>query len=187
VDSQARTSGHCDSERCAPVEDARDEKGSPGAKPECDSIPSSIRDLAGEFGVSARTLLFYEERGLLKPQRDGTSRYYGPKDRLRLKMILHGKQLGFSLPEIRAILDGERNASGERSAAGSGAGSLHPDGTNYDGPALAAGCGQSLPVAQLAAQIDHLERQRKELDDAILFLRNARRRLDEAGRPTGSS
>jgi len=173
-------------ERCAPVEGARDEKGSPGAKPECDSIPSSIRELAGEFGVSARALLFYEERGLLKPQRDGTSRYYGPKDRLRLKMILHGKKLGFSLPEIHAILDGERNASGERCAAGSGAKSLHPDGINDDGPALAAGFRQSLPGDQIAAQIAHLERQREELDGAILFLRNARGRLDEAGRPTGS-
>ena len=65
----------------------------------------SIRMLGKEFGVSARTLRFCEEKGLLNPQRSGQERIYSRRDRARLKYILMGKCVGFSLEEIREMLD----------------------------------------------------------------------------------
>lgn len=64
-----------------------------------------IRDLAREFGVTARTLRFYEECELLAPRREGQDRIYSRRDRARLKLVLLGKSAGFSLEEIRAMLD----------------------------------------------------------------------------------
>src|SRR6185295_12421218 len=64
-----------------------------------------IRDLSREFGVTARTLRFYEECELLSPRRDGQDRIYSRRDRARLKLVLLGKTVGFSLQEIRAMLD----------------------------------------------------------------------------------
>lgn len=65
----------------------------------------TIRDLAREFGVSARTLRFYEEKGLLDPARRGEQRLYTRRDRARLAYVLAGKQVGFSLEEVREMLD----------------------------------------------------------------------------------
>jgi DNA-binding transcriptional MerR regulator len=65
----------------------------------------SIAQLAGEYGVSLRTLRHYEDLGLLAPQRRGTARVYRQRDRVRLELILRGKRLGFSLPEIRTIVN----------------------------------------------------------------------------------
>jgi DNA-binding transcriptional MerR regulator len=64
----------------------------------------SIRDLAGEFGVTTRTIRFYEEKGLLTPQREGSRRVYSPADRTRLRLILRGKRLGLSLEESADII-----------------------------------------------------------------------------------
>lgn len=64
----------------------------------------SISDLAEEFGVTTRTIRFYEEKGLLKPQRQGTRRIYNPADRTRLRLILRGKRLGLSLEESAEII-----------------------------------------------------------------------------------
>jgi len=64
-----------------------------------------IRDLSREFGVTARTLRFYEECELLSPRRDGQDRIYSRRDRARLKLVLLGKTVGFSLQEIRGMLD----------------------------------------------------------------------------------
>ena len=72
----------------------------------------TIGDLAREFGVTLRTLRFYEDRGLLSPRRDGTARIYDLRDRDRLSVILKGKQLGFTLTEIRAMLAEDRMANG---------------------------------------------------------------------------
>jgi len=72
----------------------------------------TIGDLAREFGVTLRTLRFYEDRGLLSPRRDGTARIYDPRDRERLSVILKGKQLGFTLTEIRAMVAEERSGGG---------------------------------------------------------------------------
>jgi DNA-binding transcriptional MerR regulator len=65
----------------------------------------SIGELAGEFGLTLRTLRFYEDRGLLSPRRRGLERIYGRRDRARLKLILLGKKIGFSLTEIKEMLD----------------------------------------------------------------------------------
>jgi DNA-binding transcriptional MerR regulator len=64
----------------------------------------SIRDLASEFGVTTRTIRFYEEKGLLNPLREGQRRRYGPADRTKLRLILRGKRLGFSLDESAEII-----------------------------------------------------------------------------------
>ena len=65
----------------------------------------TIRDLTKEFEVSARTLRFYEEKGLLAPRRDGEKRLYNRRDRARLRYVLMGKRVGFSLEEVREMLD----------------------------------------------------------------------------------
>ena len=64
----------------------------------------SISDLANEFDVTTRTIRFYEEKGLLDPQREGMRRIYGPADRTKLRLILRGKRLGFSLDESAEII-----------------------------------------------------------------------------------
>ncbi len=64
----------------------------------------TIRDLASEFGVTTRTIRFYEEKGLLNPRRNGTHRIYGPADRTKLRLILRGKRLGLSLDESAEII-----------------------------------------------------------------------------------
>ena len=65
----------------------------------------SIAELAREFAVTARTIRFYEDEGLIKPRRQGLTRLYSAGDRARLGWILRGKRLGFSLAEIRELLD----------------------------------------------------------------------------------
>jgi DNA-binding transcriptional MerR regulator len=64
----------------------------------------SISDLAQEFGVTTRTIRFYEEKGLLNPQRDGSHRLYSAADRTKLRLILRGKRIGFSLDESAEII-----------------------------------------------------------------------------------
>ncbi len=65
----------------------------------------SIRQLSKEFDVTARALRFYEDKGLISPERKGQTRLYSARDRARLQLILRGKRLGFSLIEIHEILD----------------------------------------------------------------------------------
>jgi DNA-binding transcriptional MerR regulator len=65
----------------------------------------SIAELAREFGITARTIRFYEDEGLVKPRRQGLTRLYSAHDRVRLSWILRGKRLGFSLAEIKELLD----------------------------------------------------------------------------------
>ena len=65
----------------------------------------SISELAAEFDITPRTIRFYEEKGLLKPTRQGQSRVYSAADRTRLKLILRGKRLGLSLEESRDIIE----------------------------------------------------------------------------------
>jgi DNA-binding transcriptional MerR regulator len=64
-----------------------------------------IADLAREFGITTRTIRFYEDRNLIAPRRSGQRRIYGSRDRVRLKLIMRGKRLGFSLADISKILD----------------------------------------------------------------------------------
>ena len=73
----------------------------------------SIGVLAREFGVTTRTIRYYEDEGLLSPERRGQKRVYGPRERVRLRLILRGKRLGFSIAEIREILDMYQSEPGE--------------------------------------------------------------------------
>ncbi len=67
-------------------------------------IRYSISELASEFGVSLRTLRFYENRGFLSPKREGTERIYDEREKNKLSVILKGKELGFTLSEIGDML-----------------------------------------------------------------------------------
>ena len=69
-----------------------------------DSRLHTIRELSKEFGVTPRTLRFYEEKGLLSPTRSGQNRIYSAADRTRLRLILRGKALGFTLEESAEII-----------------------------------------------------------------------------------
>ena len=115
----------------------------------------TIGDLAREFDVTLRTLRFYENRGLLSPRRQGTARIYDARDRSRLSVILKGKQLGFTLTEIRAML-----ARDGRSATTTDELKLTPD--------------------QIEDQIAHLEGQKREIDEALTELKEQRRTLGRA-------
>lgn len=64
----------------------------------------SISDLAREFDITTRTIRFYEEKGLLNPVREGSTRSYSAADRTKLKLILRGKRLGFTLDESYDII-----------------------------------------------------------------------------------
>ena len=65
----------------------------------------SIRQLCREFGATARALRFYEDKGLLTPARKGQTRVYDARDRARLKLILRGRRIGFTLQEIQEMMD----------------------------------------------------------------------------------
>jgi DNA-binding transcriptional MerR regulator len=65
----------------------------------------TIGELCDEFGVTARALRFYEDEQLIAPERRGTQRLYSDRDRARLAWILRGKRVGFSLAEIKELLD----------------------------------------------------------------------------------
>ena len=73
--------------------------------PRHDRDDYSISDLCGEFAVTARALRFYEDEGLIAPERRGLARIYSQRDRARLAWILRGKRVGFSLGEIREMID----------------------------------------------------------------------------------
>ncbi len=110
----------------------------------------TISDLARDFGVTLRTLRFYESRGLIAPARSGMTRIYSGRDRARLALILKGKQLGFTLVEIRAMLANEEKKSGEAGSATVG--------------------GLQLSREQVIEQLDLLRAQRAEIDGAIAEL-----------------
>ncbi|MFT4792670.1 MAG: DNA-binding transcriptional MerR regulator [Paracoccaceae bacterium] len=66
---------------------------------------STISQMCAEFDVTPRTLRFYEYKGLLSPRREGQKRLFNYRDKGRIKLILQGKRFGFSLDEIRELLD----------------------------------------------------------------------------------
>ena len=113
---------------------------------------STIGEMARAFGVTLRTLRFYEDRNLLRPRRVGNARFYGGVDRARLAMILKGKHLGFTLAEIADLIGAD------------------------DGVARSE-FEERLQPAQIVDQLGHLERQRREIDEAIALLKATRERM----------
>ncbi|MRU15059.1 MerR family DNA-binding transcriptional regulator [Roseovarius sp. A21] len=110
----------------------------------------TIREMCDAFGVTPRTLRFYESKELLFPIREGQKRLFTKRDRARLKLILRGKRFGFSLEEIRQLLD------------------------LYDkGDQQLTQLTQSYEIAQ--ERLVDLERQRDELEGAIADLRDQMR------------
>ena len=83
--------------------------GSPASEP-----TYTISDLAHEFALTTRAIRFYEDQGMMAPERRGQVRVYRERERVRLKLILRGKRLGFSLLEIRELLDLYEVARNER-------------------------------------------------------------------------
>lgn len=74
----------------------------------------TIAELARAMEVTPRTIRFYEAEGMISPERRGTQRIFHSRDQVRLKLILRGKRLGFTLAEIRDIIDLYDAAPGER-------------------------------------------------------------------------
>ncbi|RSV20004.1 MerR family DNA-binding transcriptional regulator [Sphingomonas sp. ABOLG] len=113
--------------------------------PRGDRTHLSITDLASEFGVTPRALRFYEDEGLIAPERRGTARIYSHRDRARLAWILRGKRVGFSLAEIREMID------------------LYDigDGRNTQ---------RNVTIERCRARIEALTAQKRDIDDAIAEL-----------------
>lgn len=65
----------------------------------------TISELAKEFGITPRTIRFYEDQGIVSPEREGRNRVYHPRDRTRLKLALRGKRMGFQLSEILDLIN----------------------------------------------------------------------------------
>jgi len=65
----------------------------------------TISELAKEFGITPRTIRFYEDQGIVSPERDGRNRVYHARDRTRLKLALRGKRMGFQLSEILDLIN----------------------------------------------------------------------------------
>lgn len=106
-----------------------------------DDTPMTIREVAGQFGVTLRALRFYEAKRLIAPRRQGAIRLYRRSDCERLTLILAGRRLGFTLAEIRDLLG-------------------KPDGKTLQ-----------LTREQCVAQINALEQQKRNIEIAIAELR----------------
>ena len=102
----------------------------------------AIGELAKEFEVTSRTLRLYEEEGLLKPQRAGTRRIYSERNRVRLRLILRGKRLGWSLSEIKELFDLYDSSHGEEAQL-------------------------ELMLAKLEQRRELLEMQKRDIDNAL--------------------
>ena len=103
---------------------------------------AKIGDVAKQFGVTLRTLRFYEDRGLITPQRDGNSRLYSRRDLARLRLILLGRKVGFTLREVKQMMDLYDPASGNARQL-------------------------RMVIEKSERQLSRLQKQREELDSAI--------------------
>lgn len=106
----------------------------------------TITNLAEEFGITTRAIRFYEDKELLRPSRDGMNRVYSRRDRARLQLILRGKRLGFSLAEIKEMLDLYDVEDGQREQL-------------------------KYTLQKARERIEMLLRQRRDIDDALAELK----------------
>jgi DNA-binding transcriptional MerR regulator len=120
---------------------------------------SRIGEVADEFNVTLRTLRFYEDKALISPKRVGTSRFYGRRERARLRLILLGRDIGFSLEDIREMLNLYEPKSGNKAQL-------------------------RVALEKAAMQLERLNEQRKSVDEAIARLNQtmdiARKQIAEA-------
>jgi DNA-binding transcriptional MerR regulator len=107
-----------------------------------------IGELADEFKVTLRTLRFYEDKGLITPKRVGTSRFYGRREKARLRLILLGRDIGFSLEDIREMLNLYEPKSGNQAQL-------------------------RIAVEKGLMQLERLNEQRNSVDEAISRLNQA--------------
>ena len=107
-----------------------------------------IGEMAKKYGVTLRTLRFYEDKGLLAPQRDGSTRLYSRRDRARLKLVLLGRKVGFSLRDVKQLID-----------------LYDPSGSNTKQ--------LRLTLEKSAKQLIRLQKQRVVIDEAISELSDA--------------
>jgi DNA-binding transcriptional MerR regulator len=113
----------------------------------------SITELCREFEVTPRTLRFYEQKGLLSPARRGWTRLFSYRDRARLQLILRGRRVGFSLDEIKEMLDLYNLRDGQLTQ-------------------------MRVASAKIADRLEALRRQRVEIDEAIADLEQSRQSVD---------
>ena len=113
--------------------------------------PWTIAEVAEQFGVTHRTVRYYEDQGLVSPERRGTQRLYHPRDTVRLDLVLRGRRLGFALEEIRRIVDMYDQQPGE-------AGQL------------------TYLLAQIADRRADLDQRRRDVEDALAELDDVERR-----------
>jgi len=111
----------------------------------------TIGELAREFGITGRALRFYEERGLLKPRRLGRERLYSERDRTKLRAIVRGRGLGLTVSEITAAL------------------------------AIGGQTDLKLSPKQIRRQIEYLERQKAQVEQALVELRAAAQHVVQEG------
>ena len=117
----------------------------------------SIGGMCEEFAVTARALRFYEDENLISPERRGTQRLYSERDRARLAWILRGKRVGFSLADIREMLD------------------LYDVGDHRETQRL-------VTLERCRLRIDALARQREDIDATIAELHDFIRQIDPSAK-----
>lgn len=126
----------------------------------------TISDLAREFALTTRAIRFYEDEGMLAPERRGRSRVYRERERVRLKLILRGKRLGLALSEIRELLDLYEVGRNERAQL-------------------------SMFLAMLAERRRRLLQQREDIDAVLAEVdgieRECRRRLKDDPNPPSTN
>lgn len=122
----------------------------------------TISELATEFDVSTRTIRFYEEKGFIRPRRDGQRRIYSASDRTRIRLILRGKRIGMSLAECMEIIDMYRPGDSDESQLDS-------------------------LLSRVRERRESLEQQRRDLDETLRALKEIENLCRQAQQTTDNA